>query len=72
MSLWKLDPERFHEQITDDIENKRLTWKPRELKDNIFELLGIAQRLFNVRIKGKPYRINEETFAINYEGSEKR
>jgi len=68
MSLWKFNFERFLQQITNDVENKRLTWKPRELQDNIFELLGIAQRLFNIRIKGEPYRIDEETFAVNYEG----
>lgn len=67
MPLWKFDPEEFHKQLNYDMENRRLTWKPRELKDNIFELLGLARQIFDVKLKGKPYRIDDETWAINVE-----
>ena len=67
MSLRKFDPKVFHEQISYDIKKKRLTWKPRELKNNIFELLGLARQIFGVKLKGKPYQVDDETWAVNVE-----
>ena len=65
--MWKLDVERLLEQIQNDEKNHRLTWKPRLLKDNIFEVVGVAKKVFNIKkLTGKPYQIDRETFAWNY------
>lgn len=68
MNMWKLDVERLFQQIENDEENQRLVWKPRLLKDNIFEVIAVAKKVFGIkRLKGKPYRIDDETFGWNYE-----
>lgn len=66
--MWKLDVERLYEQIQNDEEHHRLVWKPKLLKDNIFEVIAVAKKVFSIkRLKGKPFRIDNETFAWNYE-----
>lgn len=68
MSLWKLDVSRLLSQIENDEENKRLVWKPSELKDNVFEVVGLAKKVFGIKkMLGNPYKIDEKTYAWNYE-----
>jgi len=49
------------------LDGNRFTWKPSEIEDNIFELLATARRVYNVRLVGIPYDINDETVAIDVE-----
>ena len=67
MSLWRLNAERLWRQIKFDEENMRLTWKPRKLEDNIFELLGLATRILSLKLKGNPYKISENSYTVKVE-----
>jgi len=62
------DINSFYRQITVDHENKRLVWKPSKLEDNIFELLGLAKQILNIKIVGMAYSIGEGKYAVKYEG----
>ena len=65
MSIWKLNLKALNDQLTYD--GSKFTWKPKKLKDNIFELLGVAARLYDVRVTGAPYKLDDETWAIDVE-----
>ena len=64
MSLWKLDRKRFNEQLEVDLDKMIIKWKPHGLKDNIFELLGIAKQIYDVKLIDAPYKVDGETWAI--------
>ena len=59
--------ELFDGQILVDEKNKRLTWNPEELFENIYLLLGLAKMVLNIKFIGAPYKVKEGIWAINYE-----
>lgn len=65
--MWRLDADRLLRQIQDNSEKQRLEWKPKQLLDNVFEVVGVMCKILDVRVKGEPYKIDDETYAWDYE-----
>lgn len=67
MSVHKFSRKNFDAHIKVNWEEHQLEWEPENLKDNIFELVGIARQLYSIRMVGDPFEIKEGTYAWKFE-----
>ena len=55
--------EDFFSGVDIDLDKQIIFWKPRELKFNIFEILGTVMNMLRIIYTCPPYKLEEETFA---------
>jgi len=56
----------FFSGVDIDFEKQIVYWRPKDLKFNIFEILGTVMDMLRIKFIGDPAKIDEEVFALPF------